>query len=166
MELFLPESGLMIWMLIGFLIVLFILAKVGWPMIMGAVTKRNQHISDSLIAAKEANEALAGIEEAKQKAIAESQAEQLRIMKENQELKSQLIEEARNQAKAEAEKIVADARLRIQKEQAEAMNQIKAEVITLSVDIAEKLLQRELSDKKAQNQYIEEILKDTPRVEA
>ncbi len=156
----------MIWMLIGFLIVLFILAKVGWPMIMGAVTKRNQHISDSLIAAKEANEALAGIEEAKQKAIAESQAEQLRIMKENQELKSQLIEEARNQAKAEAEKIVADARLRIQKEQAEAMNQIKAEVITLSVDIAEKLLQRELSDKKAQNQYIEEILKDTPRVEA
>ena len=91
MELFLPESGLMIWMLIGFLIVLFILAKVGWPMIMGAVTKRNQHISDSLIAAKEANEALAGIEEAKQKAIAESQAEQLRIMKENQELKSQLI---------------------------------------------------------------------------
>ena len=166
MELFLPESGLMIWMLIGFLIVLFILAKVGWPMIMGAVTKRNQHISDSLIAAKEANEALAGIEEAKQKAIAESQAEQLRIMKENQELKSQLIEEARNQAKAEAEKIVADARLRIQKEQAEAMNQIKAEVITLSVDIADKLLQRELSDKKAQNQYIEEILKDTPRVEA
>lgn len=166
MELFLPESGLMIWMLIGFLIVLFILAKVGWPMIMGAVTKRNQHISDSLVAAKEANEALAGIEEAKQKAIAESQAEQLRIMKENQELKSQLIEEARNQAKAEAEKIVADARLRIQKEQAEAMNQIKAEVITLSVDIAEKLLQRELSDKKAQNQYIEEILKDTPRVEA
>ena len=166
MELFLPESGLMIWMLIGFLIVLFILAKVGWPMIMGAVTKRNQHISDSLLAAKEANEALAGIEEAKQKAIAESQAEQLRIMKENQELKAQLIEEARSQAKAEAEKIVADARLRIQKEQAEAMDQIKAEVVTLSVDIAEKLLQHELSDKEAQNQYIEKILNDTPRVEA
>lgn len=156
----------MIWMLIGFLIVLFILAKVGWPMIMGAVTKRNQHISDSLLAAKEANEALAGIEEAKQKAIAESQAEQLRIMKESQELKSKLIEEAKSQAREEAEKIVADAHLRIQKEQAEAMNQIKAEVVTLSVDIAEKLLQRELNDKKAQNQYIEEILNDTHRVEA
>ena len=58
MELFLPESGLMIWMLIGFLIVLFILAKVGWPMIMGAVNKRNQHISDSLLAAQEANDSL------------------------------------------------------------------------------------------------------------
>jgi len=87
-------------------------------------------------------------------------------MKESQELKSKLIEEAKSQAREEAEKIVADAHLRIQKEQAEAMNQIKAEVVTLSVDIAEKLLQRELNDKKAQNQYIEEILNDTHRVEA
>lgn len=167
MELFLPESGLMIWMLIGFLIVLFILAKVGWPMIMGAVTKRNQHISDSLVAAKEANEALAGIEAAKEKAIAEQQAEQVRIINESQELRKQLIEEARAEARSEAEKIVADARIKIQKEQDEAMNQIKTEVITLSVDIAEKLLQRELADKNAQSRYVEEILKENqPRIEA
>ncbi|MBP5573349.1 MAG: F0F1 ATP synthase subunit B [Bacteroidales bacterium] len=167
MELFLPESGLMIWMLIGFLIVLFILAKVGWPMIMGAVDKRNQHISDSLVAAKEANDALAGIEAAKEKAIAEQQAEQVRIINESQELRKQLLEEARTEARAEAEKIVADARLKIQKEQEEAMNQIKAEVITLSVDIAEKLLQRELADKDAQSRYVEEILKENqPRIEA
>jgi F-type H+-transporting ATPase subunit b len=167
MELFLPESGLMIWMLIGFLIVLFILAKVGWPMIMGAVTKRNQHISDSLVAAQEANNALAGIEAAKEKAIAESQAEQLRIIKESQELKSQLVEEAKAAAHAEAEKIVAEARMRIQKEQQEAMDQIRAEVITLSVDIAEKLLQRELSDKQSQSAYIEELLNNNEkRIEA
>ena len=167
MELFLPESGLMIWMLIGFLIVLFILAKVGWPMIMGAVDKRNQHISDSLVAAKEANDALAGIEAAKEKAIAEQQAEQVRIINESQELRKQLLEEARTEARAEAEKIVADARLKIQKEQEEAMNQIKAEVITLSVDIAEKLLQRELADKDAPSRYVEEILKENqPRIEA
>lgn len=157
----------MIWMLIGFLIVLFILAKVGWPMIMGAVTKRNQHISDSLVAAKEANEALAGIEAAKEKAIAEQQAEQVRIINESQELRKQLIEEARAEARSEAEKIVADARIKIQKEQDEAMNQIKTEVITLSVDIAEKLLQRELADKNAQSRYVEEILKENqPRIEA
>lgn len=157
----------MIWMLIGFLIVLFILAKVGWPMIMGAVDKRNQHISDSLVAAKEANDALAGIEAAKEKAIAEQQAEQIRIINESQELRKQLIEEARNEARAEAEKIVADARLKIQKEQDEAMSQIKAEVITLSVDIAEKLLQRELADKDAQSRYVEEILKENQtRIEA
>ena len=158
----------MIWMLVGFLIVLLILAKVGWPMIIGAVDKRNQHISDSLEAAKEANDALAGIEAAKEKALAESQAEQVRIVNESRELKKQLIEEARNEARAEAEKIVADARLKIEKEQAEAMNQIKAEVITLSVDIAEKVLQRELSDKEAQSRYIEELLKNNehPNIEA
>ena len=167
MELFLPESGLMFWMLLGFLIVLFILAKVGWPMIMGAVNKRNQHISDSLLAAQEANDALAGIEAAKEKALAESQAEQLRIMKENQELKAQLIDEAKAQARAEAEKIVNDARLRIEKEQAEAMAEMKAEVLTLSVEIAEKLLKRELSDKTSQSDYIETLLNENEkRIEA
>lgn len=154
-------------MLLGFLLVLLILAKVGWPMIMGAVDKRNQHISDSLQEAQEAHDALAGIEAAKEKALAESHAEQIRIMNESQELKKQLIEEARNEARAEAEKIVADARLKIEKEQTEAMNQIKAEVITLSVDIAEKLLQRELSDKDQQSRYVEELLKENkPRIEA
>ena len=167
MELFLPESGLMFWMLIGFLIVLSILAKVGWPMIMGAVEQRNQHISDSLKEAQEAHDALAGIEAAKEKAIAESHAEQIRIMNESQELKKQLIEEARDEARDEAERLIADARLKIEKEQAEAMNQIKAEVVNLSVEIAEKILQRELSDKDAQSRYIEELLKENkPRIEA
>lgn len=156
----------MFWMLIGFLIVFFILSKVGWPMIMGAVNQRNQHISDSLQAAKEANESLADIEAAKEKALAEQHAEQIRIMNESQELKKQLIEEAKEQARAEAEKIVADARQKIEKEQAEAMAQIKAEVISLSVDIAEKILRRELDNKNAQNEYIETLLKDSPRIEA
>ena len=162
MGLFLPESGLMFWMLIGFLIVLLILAKVGWPMIMGAVNQRNQHISDSLLAAQEANDALAGIEAAKEKALAESQAEQVRLLKESQELKAQLIAEAREQARIESEKIVLEARDRIKREQEEAMAQIKAEVITLSVEMAEKLLQRELSNKDAQSDYIEQMLRNNP----
>ena len=167
MDLFLPESGLVIWMLIAFLIVFVILAKVGWPVIMGAVEKRNAHIADSLLAAEEANNALAGIEQKKQETLAATQAEQLRIMKESQDLKAQVIEEAKAQARQEAEKIVAEARLKIEKEQAEAMAQMKNEVIALSVDIAEKLLQRELSDKQAQNDYIEQLLKDNhPRIEA
>ena len=167
MDLFLPESGLVIWMLIAFLVVFAILAKVAWPMIMGGVEKRNAHIAESLLAAEEANNALAGIEQKKQETLAATQAEQIRIMKESQDLKSQVIEEAKVQARQEAEKIVAEARLKIEKEQAEAMAQIKNEVIALSVDIAEKLLQRELSDKQAQNAYIEQLLKNNqPRIEA
>ena len=162
MDLFLPESGLVIWMLIAFLIVFAILAKVGWPMIIGAVEKRNTHIADSLLAAEEANNALAGIEQKRQETIAATQAEQIKMMKESQELKNQIVEEAKAQARQEAEKIVADARLKIEKEQAEAMAQIKNEVIALSVDIAEKLLQRELSDKQSQSDYIEQLLKNNP----
>ena len=167
MDLFLPESGLVIWMLIAFLIVFAILAKAGWPMIMNAVEKRNAHIADSLLKAEEANNALAGIEQKQKETLATTQAEQIRIMKESQDLKTQLIEEAKVQARKEAEKIVADARLKIEKEQAEAMANIKNEVIALSVDIAEKLLQRELSDKPSQSAYIEQLLKNNqPRIEA
>ncbi len=167
MDLFLPESGLVIWMLIAFLIVFFILAKKGWPMIMGAVEKRNAHISESLLAAEEANKALAGIEQQRQETMAAAQAEQIRIMKESQDLKAQLIEEAKVQARQEAEKIVTEARLKIEKEQAEAMANIKNEVIALSIDIAEKLLQRELDDKPSQTAYIEQLLNNNqPRIEA
>ncbi len=154
-------------MLIGFLIVFVILAKVGWPMIMGAVEKRNTHISDSLLAAEEANNALAGIEQKRQETMAAAQAEQIKIMKESQDLKNQLIEEAKTQARQEAEKIVTDTRLKMEKEQAEAMAQMKSEVVALAIDIAEKLLQRELSDKQSQNAYIEQLLKNNPpRIEA
>ena len=167
MDLFLPESGLVIWMLVAFLIVFFILAKVGWPMIIGAVEKRNTHIADSLLAAEEATNALAGIEQKRKETIAATQAEQIKMMKESQELKTQLIEEAKAQARQEAEKIVADARLKIEKEQAEAMAQIKNEVIALSVDIAEKLLQRELGDKPSQTAYIEQLLlNNQPQIQA
>ena len=166
MDLFLPESGLVIWMLIAFLIVFAILAKAGWPMIMGAVEKRNAHIADSLLKAEEANNALAGIEQKQKETLAATQAEQIRIMKESQDLKNQVIEEAKVQARKEAEKIVADARLKIEKEQAEAMAQIKNEVIALSVDIAEKLLQRELSDKQSQGNYIEQLLRNNQQIQA
>ena len=136
-------------------------------MIMGAVEQRNAHISDSLLAAEEANNALAGIEQKRQETMAAAQAEQIRIMKESQDLKNHLIEEAKTQARQEAEKIVTDTRLKMEKEQAEAMAQMKSEVVALAVDIAEKLLQRELSDKQAQSDYIEQMLKNNPpRIEA
>ena len=167
MDLFLPESGLMFWMLIAFVIVLAILAKVGWPMIMGAVEKRNTQISDSLLAAEEANRALAGIEQKRQEAQEAAQAEQIKIVKESQDLKTQLIEEAKAQARQEAEKIVADARLKMEKEQAEALAEMKNEIVALSIDMAEKLLQRELDDKPSQADYIEQLLKNNqPRIEA
>lgn len=166
MDLFLPESGLVIWMLIAFLIVFFILAKFAWPVIMNSVTTRNDYIAQSLKAAEEAKNALAGIEQERKKIEAEARSEQIRILKESQELKTQMVEEAKQQARAEAEKIVAEARTQIAKEQQEAMAQVKNEVLTLSVSIAEKILQRELSRDYAQDQYVEQLLKNHNQAEA
>ena len=166
MDLFLPESGLVIWMLIAFLIIFAILAKAGWPMIMNTVDKRNQHISDAMLAAKEANEALAGVEQKRKEVLADTQAEQLRIMKESQELKTQIVEEAKEQARKESEKIIAEARARIKKEQDEAMVQIKSEVVALSFGIAEKLLKKELDDKQAQSDFIEKLLNNRKNIQA
>ena len=88
-------------------------------------------------------------------------------MNESHELRKKLLYEANNEAREKTEQMITEARQRIAKEQAEAMSQIKAEVVTLSVQIAEKLLQRELNDKDAQSRYIEEILNDNqPHIEA
>lgn len=160
MDLFLPESGLVIWMLVAFLVVFFILARFAWPVIMDSVTTRNDHIAQSLKAAEEAKNALAGIEQERKKIETETRAEQMRIMKESQEMRTKIIEEARELARIEAGKIVDDARLQIEKERQEAVKEIKNEVVALSVSIAEKILQRELNDSSAQSEYIEQLLKN------
>ena len=101
-----------------------------------------------------------------QKIEAETRSEQIRILKESQELKTKMVEEAKQQARAEAAKIVEDARVQIAKEQQEAMEQVKNEVITLSVSIAEKILQRELSKDTAQDKYVEQLLNNHNQAEA
>jgi ATP synthase, F0 subunit b len=166
MDLFLPESGLVIWMSIAFFIVFIVLAKAGWPMIMNSVNERNQHIADALQAAQEAKDTLASVESKSKEISAQAQAEQIRIMKESQELRNQMLEEAKSQARKEAEKIVIDARSRIEKEKEEALSQIKGEMVALSISMAEKLLQRELEDKKSQSNYVEQLLKNKDKIQA
>jgi len=166
MDLFLPESGLVIWMLIAFLIVFFILAKFAWPVIMNSVTTRNDYIAQSLKAAEEAKSALAGIEQERKKIEAETRSEQMRIMKESQEMRTKIIEEARELARIEAGKMVADARVQIEKERQAAVMEIKGEVVALSVSIAEKILQRELSKDAAQDKYVEQLLNNYNQAEA
>ncbi len=166
MNLFLPESGLVIWMLVAFIVVLFILAKFAWPVIMNSVASRNDLIAQSLNAAKEARDALEGMEQERKKIEADARLEQIRILKESQELKSRMLEETRRQAKAEAEKIVEEARRQIAKEQQDAVAEIKDEVLTLSVSIAEKILQRELGKEYAQDNYVEQLINNSKQAEA
>ncbi len=158
MDLFLPESGLVIWMTIAFGIVFFILSKFGFPIILKSINEREKYIIKSLDAANEAQQKLLEIEDKGKEIIANAEQQQLMIVKESQELKKKLVEEAKMQAQKEADNIIANARIQIEKEKETALSDIRNEVLQVSLSIAEKVLEKELENKKAHTQYVEKLL--------
>lgn len=158
MDLMIPDSGLLFWMTIIFAIVFFILAKFGFPIITGMVEKRNKRISDSLEAARIAEEALANLQQEKDRLVAETRAEQARLMQEAAAERDRMIAQAQEQARAEAQKIMDDARERIAEEKESAMKEIRNEVAKVSLAIAEKVIRKELSSDAAQNQLIDDLI--------
>lgn len=160
MNLFLPESGLVIWMLVAFTLVFAILAKFAWPYIMGSITTRQKHIADSLQKAEEATLALAGLEQKGKDIINAAQAEQLKMLKETKAINEKMIAEAKAQAKVEAQKIIDDAHEQIKRDKEHAIMEIRQEIASLSIGIAENILKRELQDKTEQSKYIDRLLKE------
>ena len=154
MNLFLPEAGLVVWMLIAFSLVFFVLAKFAWPSILNSIKEREEHIADSLKKADEATKALAGLEEKGKEIIAQAQAQQIALVKDTKTLTDKMIADAKIEAKKQAEQIISDAQAKILKDKEAAILEIRKEVAQLSISIAEKVLLKELSDKKAQNAYI------------
>ncbi len=160
MNLFLPDSGLLFWMLISFSVVFFVLAKFGFPVILKSINEREKYIQESLGAANEAQNALANIQEQGKEILAQAQTEQMQILKEGHLLKNKMIDDAKTQAQKEANKIIEDARAVILKEKACAIADIRKEVVSISISMAEKVLQKELDDKKEQSQFIERLLNE------
>ncbi|MBO4371263.1 MAG: F0F1 ATP synthase subunit B [Paludibacteraceae bacterium] len=160
MDLFLPESGLVVWMLLAFGIVFAVLAKFGWPIILNSLQKREEHIAESLKKAEEAIETLSGLEQKGKDIIASAEAEQIKMVGETKTLNQKMIDDAKAEATREADKIIASAREQIVKEKEAAIAELNQEVVKLSVQMAEKILLRELKDRKAQSDYVETLLKD------
>ena len=154
MNLMLPDSGLLFWMTIIFAIVFFILAKFGFPIITGMVEKRNKRIDDALEAARTAEEALARLSQEQERLIAEAKAEQSRILQEASQQRDSMIAKAQEEARTEAVKILDEAKVRIQEEKEAALRDVRREVATLSLAIAEKVIRKELSDDKEQMELI------------
>ena len=160
MNLMLPDTGLLFWMTVIFLIVLFILAKFGFPMITGMVDKRNKRINDSLEAARFAEEAISTLQQEQDRIIAETRSEQSRLMQEAAAERDRMIAQAQDQARAEAQKIMDDARVRINEEKEAAMKEIRNEVAQISLAIAEKVVRKDLSDDAAQKQLVDKLLEE------
>jgi F-type H+-transporting ATPase subunit b len=158
MNLMLPDSGLLFWMTIIFAIVFFVLAKFGFPIITGMVEKRNKRISDSLEAARIAEEAIAHLTEEQERIISETRANQSKLLQEAASERDKMIAQAQDKAREEAQKIMDEARVRIQEEKEAALTEVRQEVAKLSIAIAEKVIRKELSCDASQKALVDKLL--------
>ena len=144
MSLLLPDSGLLFWMLLSFGIVFVVLAKQGFPVITNMVEKRKNYIDHSMEVAREANAQLSKLKEESDALVAAANKEQGRILREAMQERDRIIAEAREQAEAAAQKELDAVKKQIQQEKEEAIRDIRRQVAALSVDIAEKVLRKQL----------------------
>ena len=164
MNLMLPDSGLLFWMTIIFAIVLFILAKFGFPMITGMVEKRNRRINDSLEAARRAEEAIASLNEEQERIMAQTRAEQARLMKEASQERERMMAKAAQEAREEAQKIMEETRVRINEEKEAALRDVRREVALLSLAVAEKVIRKELSTEEGRNELVDKLVDELSSV--
>ncbi len=155
-----PATGLLFWMLLTFGIVVFVLAKYGFPVIIKMVEDRKAYIEESLLMAEKAREELQKINQESTSMLENARREHLKIINEATLAGQEVIKASQNQAKIEAEKIIADARVQILDEKEEALRSIRTSVADLSVDIAEKLLKTRLDLNKGQDEMINRLLDD------
>jgi len=158
MALLLPESGLLFWMLLSFGIVAFILAKYGFPIILKMVEDRKTYIDESLLIAKQTYEQMAVVKAQGEAIVDEARREQVKIMNDAAQTRDQLIKDAKEKAGIEAAKLVDEARKQILLEKEDAIRDIRRQVAELSVDIAEKVLRRQLDKKTEQMVMIDRLL--------
>lgn len=156
-----PDSGLLFWMLIAFLIVFAILAKFGFPVIIQMVEERKKFIDESLVKAREANEKLANIQAESETILREAREQQAQILKEAMDTRNSIIKAAKEQAKDEGNKMLEEVKIQIEAEREKALRNIRAQVVDLSILVAEKVLHNNLNSDSKQKElagrYMDEI---------
>ena len=158
MNLMLPDSGLLFWMTIIFVIVFLVLAKFGFPVITDMVEKRTRRIEDALAAARKAEEALAHMSEEQERIVAQTKAQQAKMLQEAAAERDKMIAAAQVQAAAEAQKLIEDARSRINEEKEAALKEARKELAIISLAISEKVVRNKLSDDKAQRDLVDRLV--------
>ena len=160
MHLLIPSTGLLFWMTITFLVVFFLLWKFGFPVITGMVKERQAFIDESLKKAHEANERLANIQKEGESILQEAREKQAQMLKEAAATRDAIVEQAQTKARSEGARLLEEAKATIEQEKKAAIADIRQQVATLSVQIAEKVLKQNLKDDKAQMDLIDRMLND------
>ncbi|MBF0597085.1 F0F1 ATP synthase subunit B [Faecalibacter rhinopitheci] len=158
MDLITPSVGLIFWTAVVFIILLVILRSVAWKPILSAVQEREKSIEDALNAAKKAEEKLVALNAENERLIKEAKIERDAILKEAREMKDKIVSDAKGSAQVEADRIIESAKIAISNEKASAMADIKNQVGQLSIEIAEKILTKELADKSAQETLVNQVI--------
>lgn len=160
MELVKPSIGLIFWMIISFSIILFLLKKFAWKPILGMIKEREDSIENALASAERAKEEMKTLQSNNERILHEAKVEREQLLKDAREIKEKMIAEAKEIATKEGERLLKAARENIQNEKMAAVTELKNQVASLSIDIAEKILKAELSSDEKQKTLVTTLLKD------
>jgi F-type H+-transporting ATPase subunit b len=160
MQLLTPGFGLIIWTLLAFIIVFFILKKYAWPPIVKGLREREESIANSLATAERVKAEMAQLQSENEALLAKAREERGQMLKEARETKEKIINEAKEHAKVEANKIINEAQQAIQAQKMAAITDVKNQVGKMVIEVAEKVLRKELENKKAQEELIKGLVDD------
>lgn len=158
MDLLIPNSGLLFWMTLVFLIVAFIVIKFGFPVIINMVNERKEYIDESLRKAHDANEKLSNIQKEGESVMQQAREQQAFLLKEATATRDAIVGKAQDKAQEETARIIAEAKLEIAAEKQNAFKDIRGQVAELSVKVAEKILRDQLSSDEKQMELIGKLL--------
>lgn len=160
MEFLTPGTGLLFWQVVIFLALVVLLGKFAWKPILGSLKEREESIQKALDSAEKAKQEMSSLKSDNEKLLKEAREERDKILRDARTMSNQLQDEAQTNAKKTADKIIADAKSIINTEKQAALNDIKAQVAVFSLEIAEKLIKKNLSDDKSQKELTETLIKD------
>jgi len=155
-----PDLGLWVWTLLAFLIVLVILRKYAWKPIIAGLLEREKTIADSIATAEKVRAEMAHLKNENEALLTKAREERADMLREAKVTKDKIINDAKEQAKIEANKILADLQVSIENQKMGAITDIKNQIGTLVIEMSEKVLRRELSDKASQEGYINKLTAD------
>jgi F-type H+-transporting ATPase subunit b len=154
------SAGLFFWQILLFVGLLLLLRKFAWKPILNAINEREEGIRSALASAEEAKKEMQSVTADSEKLLQEARAERELMLKEAREIKEKMLADAKSQAQVEGEKMIAQARQSIEGEKKAALDDIKTQVASLSVEIAEKVLQQQLENKDKQLKLVDQLVGD------
>jgi F-type H+-transporting ATPase subunit b len=153
-----PDLGLIVWTALAFFIVLFLLGKYAWKPILKSLNERQATIEDSLATADRVKAEMANLQSENEALLLQAREERAAMLKEAKETRDKMVNDAKDIAKIEANKIIADAQLAINNQKMAALIDLKNQVGTLVIEVAEKVLHKELANRADQEKYITEVV--------